>query len=151
MSERHALLLGRRARALALACITAVILLGIAGDARAKGEPHLRIIVPRAPVRTGPGFAYRELYRAERGEVMKVVERNGAYWFRVQLPDGRFGWIYGEQVLPFEVQVEGSIASRAWAAFKNAVFAPSPIPGSHVGLAFSGGAIAGEGMFMFRP
>jgi hypothetical protein len=136
-------------RCVALAAI--VLSLSCAGEALAKSDPHLRVIVPRAPVRTGPGFAYRELYRAERGEVMKVIERNGAYWFRVQLPDGRFGWIYGEQVLPFEVQVEGTTASRAWAAFKNAVFAPSPIPGSHVGLGFSGGAIAGQGMFMFRP
>jgi hypothetical protein len=117
----------------------------------ARGDAHLRVIVPRAAVRTGPAFNYRELYRAERGEVLKVVERNGAYWFRVVLPDGRFGWIYGEQVLPFEVQLEGTKASRAWAAMKRALFAPSPLPGSHAGLSFSGGAIGGEGMFMFRP
>ena len=130
-----------------------IVLVGLllSSVAFAKGSPHLRVIVPRAPVRTGPGFAYRELYRAERGEVLKVSDRNGAYWFRVSLPDGRFGWIYGEQVLPFEVEVEGSRASRAWAAFKNAVFAPSPVPGSHIGLSFSGGALGGEGMFLFRP
>jgi hypothetical protein len=112
---------------------------------------HLRIIVPRAAVRTGPGFAYRELYTAERGEVMRVVDRNAAYWFRVALPDGRLGWIYGEQALPFEIDIEGSAASRAWAKFKNAIFAPSPLPGSHLGLSFSGGVIGGEGAFMFRP
>ena len=65
--------------------------------------PHLRVIVPRAAVRTGPGFTFRELYRAQSGEVMEVVDRNGAYWFRVIIPDGRYGWIYGEQVVPFEV------------------------------------------------
>lgn len=135
---------------LTLACATLCSPLG-ESRASAKGEPHLRIIVPRASVRTGPGFNYRELYRAERGEVLKVSERNGAYWFRVALPDGRFGWIYGEQVLPFEVELEASRSSRAWAAFKNAIFAPSPIPGSHLGLSFSGGVVGGEGMFMFRP
>jgi hypothetical protein len=31
------------------------------------------------------------------------------------------------------------------------VFAPSPIPSSAVGLTFSGGALGGDGMFMFRP
>lgn len=143
--------LGRRTRALGLACLTVLVLLGASREVWAKGEPHLRVIVPRAPVRTGPGFAYRELYRADRGEVLKVVDRNGSYWFRVSLPDGRFGWIYGEQVLPFEVELSGSKASIAWQKFKNAVFAPSPIPGSHVGLSFSGGALGGEGMFMFRP
>jgi hypothetical protein len=124
---------------------------GLSSRAAARGDAHLRVIVPRATVRTGPGFSYRELYRAERGEVLRVVDRNAAYWFRVALPDGRFGWIYGEQVLPFEIEVEGSKASIAWRKFKNAVFAPSPLPGSHVGLSFSGGALGGEGMFMFRP
>jgi hypothetical protein len=119
--------------------------------AQAKGDPQLEVIVPRAPVRTGPGFAYRELYRAQHGEVFAVVDRNASYWFRIVLPDGRFGWIYGEEVLPFEVDLAGGKASRAWAAIKRTIFAPSPIPSSHVGLTFSGGALGGDGMFMFRP
>jgi hypothetical protein len=132
-----------------LALFIAPVLLS--GIAHGKSDPHLRVIVPRAPVRSGPGFTYRELYRAERGEVFAVVDRNGSYWFRVILPDGRFGWIYGEQVLPFEIEISGSRASRAWAAVKETLFAPSPIPSSSVGFTFSGGAIGGEGAFMFRP
>lgn len=128
-----------------------VALCALPSVAQAKGDPQLEVIVPRAPVRTGPGYTYRELYRAEHGEVFPVVDRNSTYWFRVILPDGRFGWIYGEQVLPFEVDVQGSRASRAWAAIKRALFAPSPIPSSHVGLTFSGGALGGDGLFMFRP
>jgi hypothetical protein len=131
--------------------LVVVALVALPSTARAKGDPQLRVIVPRAPVRTGPGFSYRELYRAEHGEVFPVVDRNATYWFRVVLPDGRFGWIYGEEVLPFEVDIEGSRASRAWAAIKRTLFAPSPIASAHVGLAFSGGAIGGEGSFMFRP
>jgi hypothetical protein len=130
------------------------LLVGVgAGASRAwgKGVPQLRVIVPRAAVRTGPGPGFRELYRAERGEVMPVVERNGTYWFRVVLPDGRFGWIYGEQVLPFEIDLEGKGASKAWARVKAALFAPSPIPSSAVGFTFSGGSLGGDGMFMFRP
>jgi hypothetical protein len=127
------------------------VLLLLTSPVSAKSVPHLRVIVPRAAVRTGPAFSYRELYRAERGEVMPVVDRNGSYWFRVTLPDGRFGWIYGEQVLPFEIDLEGPGASKAWARFKDAVFAPSPIPSAAIGLTFSGGALGGDGMFMFRP
>ncbi len=133
-----------------LLCV--VLWLGaLAAPALAKPSPHLRVIVPRAAVRTGPAANYRELYRAERGEVMEVVDRNGTYWFRVVLPDGRFGWIYGEQVLPFEVDVAGSPASKAWAKVKAALFSPSPIPSASVGFTFSGGAIGGDGSFMFRP
>jgi hypothetical protein len=133
------------------ATVVLAILLVLPAVAHAKGDAQLRVIVPRAAVRTGPGFSYRELYRAEHGEVLPVVDRNADYWFRVILPDGRFGWIYGEQVLPFEVDIEGGKASRAWAALQRTVFAPSPIPSSHVGLTFSGGVLGGDGLFIFRP
>ncbi len=126
-------------------------LLVAATVAEARSAPHLRVIVPRAAVRTGPAFSYRELYRAQSGEVMPVIDRNGTYWFRVVLPDGRFGWIYGEQVLPFEIDLDGKGASKAWARFKDAIFAPSPIPSSHVSFTFSGGSLGGDGLFMFRP
>ena len=139
-------------RAAARAGLVVCLLLAL-GWGRAEAiEVQLRVIVPRASVRTGPGANYRELYRAQSGEVLPVVERNGTYWFRVVIPDGRFGWIYGEQVTPFEVDPNaGTPASRRWARFKNALFAPSPIVGSSVGLAFSGGSIGGDGSFMFRP
>jgi hypothetical protein len=127
------------------------LLMIFSSAAWAKQAPRLRVIVPRAAVRSGPGPAYRELYRAERDEVMPVVDRNSSYWFRVVLPDGRFGWIYGEQVLPFFVDTEEKGIKRAWSAVKDAIFAPSPIPSSAIGLTFSGGALGGDGMFMFRP
>jgi hypothetical protein len=133
------------------ATVVLAILLVLPAVAHAKADAQLRVIVPRAAVRTGPGFSYRELYRADHGEVFAVVDRNADYWFRVILPDGRFGWIYGEQTLPFEVDLEGSKASRAWAAVKRTLFAPSPIPSSHVGLSFSGGVLGGDGLFLFRP
>jgi hypothetical protein len=135
-----------------LLATTLVLLLWAPATANAaSADPQLRVIVPRAPVRTGPGFSYRELYRAGSGEVLPVVDRNASYWFRVVLPDGRFGWIYGEQVVPFEVDLEGSRASRAWATVKRTLFAPSPIPSATIELAFSGGVLGGDGMFMFRP
>ncbi len=117
----------------------------------ARSSPQLRVIVPRAAVRTGPAFSYREIYRAERGEVLPVVDRNGTFWFRVLLPDGRFGWIYGEQAIPFTVDLDAQGGPSRWEKVKDAIFAPSPIPNSIVSLAFSGGALSGDGMFMFRP
>jgi hypothetical protein len=117
----------------------------------AQSSAQLKVIVPRAAVRTGPAFSYREIYRAERGEVMPVIDRNSNYWFRVITPDGRYGWIYGEQVLPFTIDLEGKNAPSGWVRFKEAVFAPSPIPSSIVSFTFSGGALAGDGMFIFRP
>jgi hypothetical protein len=140
---------GALARLLCLALLVSIV--ARPAPSFARNAPQLRVIVPRASVRTGPAFSYRELYRAERGEVLAVVDRSGTYWFRVVLPDGRFGWIYGEQVLPFDVDVEGTGASRAWGSFKQALFAPSPIPSSAIGFTFSGGALGGDGMFMFRP
>jgi hypothetical protein len=122
-----------------------------ATTAVAAPSVYLKVIVPKASVRTGPGFGYRELYRAAAGEVMEVVERNGTYWFRVTCPDGRLGWIYGEQVVPFEIEPSGTPTQRRLNKIRETLFAPSPIISSSVGLAFSGGAIGGDGSFMFRP
>ena len=128
------------------------LLLLISNAAAAKDTPELRVIVPSAAVRSGAGFAYRALYRAEQGELLKVIDRAPAsYWFRVVLPDGRFGWIYGEEVVPFDVDVKLSPSSGKWKRFREAVFSPSPIPTAHISLSFSGGALGGDGMFMFRP
>jgi Bacterial SH3 domain len=134
--------------AIAVACAVTVALGGVV---HARGVAQLRVIVPRAAVRSGAGFAYRSIYLAERGEVMPVVDRSSDYWFRVQTPDGRFGWIYGEQVLPFVVDLDAKGGPSGWQRFRDAVFAPSPIPGSIVSFTFSGGALGGDGMFMFRP
>lgn len=128
-----------------------VSLLLSATPALAAVESYLRIIVPRAAVRTGPGGSYRELYFASRGDVMRVVDRNDGYWFHVVLPDGRLGWIYGEQTNPYEVEVKESKIARGWKKFKEALFSPSPLPTAHAGFAFSGGVLGGDGFFMFRP
>ena len=135
--------------------LSGLAILSQVAHARSHGGAQLRVIVPGAKVRSGPAYTYRELYRAERGEVMKVIDRNEAtYWFRVVLPDGRFGWIYGEEALPFDVDVDHATetsARRRWRHFRDALFAPSPIPNSHVSFSFSGGALGGDGMFIFRP
>jgi hypothetical protein len=111
------------------------------------------VLTQRAKVHTGPAASYRAIYTAERGEVLEVVERGTrGYWFRVVLDDGTSGWIFGEQVTPFEVDDSPpGFFTRAWRGFRRAVLGPTPVPYSDVGLTFSAGAIGAEGLFLFRP
>jgi hypothetical protein len=132
------------AAAIALACA--------AGPAAA--EAYLRVISQRAPIHTGPGASYRELYVAERGEVFQVLERGGAdFWFRVQLEDGTTGWILGELVFPFEVVDEENpgLFRRMGRAIRRAILGPSPVPYSDIEISFSAGVLDREGAFLLRP
>jgi hypothetical protein len=139
-----------RRHAVAAAAVVA-LLLGGAGVARA--ESFVRVLTQQASVRTGPSADYRQIYTAERGEVLQVVERGTrGYWFKVELDDGSSGWIFGEQVSPFEVDDgEPGFFTRTWRGFRKAVLGPTPVPYSDVGLAFSAGVIGNEGLFLFRP
>lgn len=132
--------------------VAAGILLGLASDAAA--EAYLRVISQHAPVYSGPGTSYREVYDAERGEVLEVVERGTrGYWFKVMLDDGTTGWIFGELVFPFEVddREDRGVLSRAWRGFRRAVLGPPPIPYSDVEVSFSAGILDREGLFLLRP
>lgn len=135
---------------MALACA-----LALAGaSAPAAADAYLRVISQKAPVHTGPGASYRELYVAERGEVFQVLERGGqGFWFRVQLEDGTTGWILGELVFPFEVveEEEPGLMRRMGRAIRRAVLGPSPVPHADVEISFSAGALDGEGAFLLRP
>ncbi len=134
---------------LALALLLAVA--ALANPARAD-EAEVRVIVPRAAIRSGPGPQYREVYRAERGEVFPVIERaTVGYWLRVVLPDGTYGWVVGDQTIPFDVAPGTRPPPTRWERFRSALFAPSPLLRATVGFTFSGGAIGGDGAFMFRP
>ncbi len=129
-----------------------VAILCVAGTASA--EAYLRVISQRAPVYSGPGSTYREVYDAERGEVLEVVERGTrGYWFKVLLDDGTTGWIFGELVFPFEVVDDGErgALSRAWRGFRRAALGPPPIPYADVEVSFSAGALDREGLYLLRP
>ena len=141
------------ARPFALAA-AACALLALATAAPAAAEAYLRVISQRAPVHTGPGASYREIYVAERGEVLQVLERGGAgFWFRVELEDGTSGWILGELVFPFEVAPEERPGpfTRVGRAIRRAVLGPSPVPYSDVEISFSAGLLDREGAFLLRP
>ena len=139
-----------RPRLIALAC--ALLLAAQLGTAEA--EAYVRVISQEAPVHTGPGGNYRELYQAERGEVFQVLERGGqGFWFRVQLEDGTTGWIFGELVFPFEVVEEDRPGAlrRMGRAIRRAILGPSPVPHADVEISFSAGVLDREGAFLLRP
>ena len=132
--------------ALALSAVTLLTSLAY------SSESEVRVIVPRAAVRSGPGPQYRVVYRAERGETFAVVERaTVGYWLRIVLPDGTYGWVVGDQTIPFEVAPGARPSGNLGERIRATLFAPSPILRSTVGFTFGGGALGGDGMFIFRP
>lgn len=132
--------------------LVAAIALADPGDA--WGEPFVRVISQRAPIHTGPGARYREVYVAERGDIYQVLERGTqGFWFRVMLEDGTTGWVFGELVFPFEVveDDEPGAFARMGRAIRRAILGPSPVPLADVELSFSAGVLDLEGAFIFRP
>ncbi len=130
-----------------------VLLVGVC-IGRADADAFLRVIAQKAPVHSGPGPGYREVYIAERGQVFAVLERGTRdYWFKVELDDGTSGWILGDMVYPFEVGEPEEVGAftRMGRAIKGAILGPSPAPYANVGLSFSAGVLDGEGVFLLRP
>jgi hypothetical protein len=128
--------------------------LAVAGPARgadAEGAV-VRVIAEEAEVRTGPGFAYRSVYLAARGETLRAERRASRdYWFHVVLPDGTYGWIVGDQVLPLDVDPTAPPPPSLGQRMAEAVFSPAPLPTGDVSLSFSAGVLGGEGLILFRP
>ncbi|MEJ7603462.1 MAG: SH3 domain-containing protein [Kofleriaceae bacterium] len=120
----------------------------------AEAEAYLRVITQRAPVHTGPGPGYREVFIAERNQVFTVLERGTRdFWFKVELDDGTTGWILGDMVFPFEVgdEQQPGVFVRMGRAIRRAILGPSPVAYSDVGLSFSAGILDREGVFLLRP
>ncbi len=112
----------------------------------------VRVIAEEAEVRTGPSFTYRAVYTAPRGEVLEAVGRAPRdHWFRVVLPDGTYGWILGDQVLPLAVEAAPPAPPSFMARLGAAVFSPPPLLTGDVGLTFTAGVLGGEGLVLFRP
>jgi SH3 domain-containing protein len=121
--------------------------------ARAEDQALVRVIAEAASVRTGPGFGYRMVYRANQGEVLTVIGRaTHDHWFRVELPDGTYGWILGDEVFPLDVDTAAAHRGPSvWKRMGHAVFSPSPLMIENVTFTFSAGVLGGDGMFLFRP
>jgi hypothetical protein len=132
----------------------AVAGLGLVAEGRAEAEAYLRVISQKAPVHSGPGVSYREVFIAERGQVFQVLARGTRdYWFKVELDDGTDGWIVGDMVFPFEVGPKGEdgLFTRMGLAIKEAILGPPPVVYAKVGLSFSAGVLDREGMYLLRP
>jgi hypothetical protein len=133
------------------AALAAVVL--TAATSRADEQALVRIIAEAASVRTGPGFGYRVVYRANQGEVLTVIGRaTHDHWFRVELPDGTYGWILGDEVFPLDVDMAAAHEGPSvWRRMGHAMFSPSPLMSETVTFTFSAGVLGGDGMFLFRP
>lgn len=140
----------RRLLLLTAALLATALLPSRAG---AEDETLVRVIAEQAAVRTGPGFAFRSVYVAERGEVLPVIERaTAAHWFRVRLPDGTSGWLLGDQVFPLDIETaERQRGPSFWRRVADAVFSPSPLLESTVSVAFSAGFVSADSAFFVRP
>jgi hypothetical protein len=135
-----------------VALVAGALLFCLRGDARA--DAYLRVIAQAAPIHTGPGASYREIYRAERGEVFQVLERGTrGFWFRVELEDGTTGWIFGELVFPFDVvdDADPGFFTGIYRGIRGALLGPSPVTRSDIEISFSAGMLDREGMFLLRP
>jgi len=120
----------------------------------AHADAYLRVIAQQASVKSGPSPSYREIAVVNRNQVLQVLERGTRdYWFKVELDDGTSGWILGDLVYPFEVgdEEEPGALTRMGRAIRRAILGPSPVAYAHVGLSFSAGILANEGIFMLRP
>jgi len=120
----------------------------------AHADAYLRVIAQKASVHSGPSTGYREIAVVTRNQVFAVLERGTRdFWFKVELDDGTSGWILGGVVYPFEVgdEEEPGVFTRMGRAIRRAILGPSPVAYSDIGLSFSAGVLANEGVFMLRP
>jgi Bacterial SH3 domain len=135
---------------MAISCLVALLV----RSSEVRADAFVRVVAQNAPVYSGPGGSYREIYVAERGNIFEVLERGSReFWYRIALEDGTTGWILGELVFPFEVIDEGKpgVFTRVGRAIRSAVLGPSPVPYAHVEISFSAGILDLEGMFLLRP
>ena len=138
-------------RVLACASLLAVVLASI--EARGDDTALVRVVSEEAQIHTGPGFGFRVVYRAHMGEVLPAIGRaSHDHWFRVELPDGTYGWILGDEVFPLDVDLAAAHQGPSvWKRMGNAIFSPSPLLEENLGFTFSAGLLGGDGMFLFRP
>ena len=129
-------------------------MLALLWSTTAHADAYLRVIAQKATVHSGPSTSYREIAFVERNQVFQVLERGTRdYWFKIELDDGTSGWILGDLVYPFEVteEEEPGAFRRMGRAIRRAILGPSPVVDANVGLSFSAGILANEGVFVLRP
>ena len=130
-----------------------LLVAALGGVARAEDQALVRVVAEEADVRTGPGFGFRPIYRAKLGEVLTAIGRaTHDHWFRVELQDGTYGWVLGDEVFPLDVDTAAAHEGPSiWRRMAHAVFSPPPFTEETVSFTFSAGILGGDGMFLFRP
>ena len=143
----------RRARLLSAVAALVAAVCAAPAAARADDEALVRVVAEQAAVHTGPGFGFRVVHVAARGDVLPAIGRaSHDHWFRVELPDGTYGWILGDEVFPLDLEAsEEHRGPSVWKRMGDAVFSPPPLEEGTFNLSFSAGVLGGDGMFMFRP
>jgi len=103
-----------------------------------------RVMVESASVYSGPGSGFRRVYSAKRGDAFRVRGRaSRGFWLRIELADGRQGFVLGQAVTTYVVSEDEAPDERPlpW------LLSPSGLPLAHGELALIGGAPAHRGMF----
>lgn len=135
-----------KAQVRALACAIALALLLTRLPARAE-ELYARVIVARAPLRSGPGADFRILQLAERDDSFRVRARAPVgHWLELSLSDGTRAYVQGDAVWLFDPS-EGEIPPHA----RSRIFAPPPLMTARGELAVLLGSLGGSGLIAVRP
>ncbi len=134
---------------LSLAFVVSDAVLGTPSVARAAGDEVVlaRVMVETATVYSGPGSGYRRVYTAKRGDAFRVRGRaSRGFWLRIELADGRQGFVLGQAVTTYVVSEEEAPDERPlpW------LLSPSGLPLAHGELALIGGALGTGGLFGAR-
>jgi hypothetical protein len=111
----------------------------------ADGEVVLaRVMIDSASVYSGPGSGYRRVYTARRGDAFRVRGRaSRGFWLRIELADGRQGFVLGQAVTTYVVSEADAPDERPlpW------LLSPSGLPLAHGELALIAGALGTGGLF----
>jgi hypothetical protein len=132
--------------ALALA-IAASANVFVPSRARAQAQEQValaRVIVERTAVYSGPGAGFRRVHTAQRGDAFRIRGRaSRGYWLRIELADGRQGFVLGDAVHTYTVSEEEAPDTR----FLPWLLSPSGLPLAHGEIALIGGALGSGGLF----
>ena len=116
-------------------------------DADVAEDTYARVVVSEAELRAGPGVSHRVIYRAPRGETFLITGRETAgFWLQVAMPDGRTGYVLGDNVEPVAATEDSAAGAR-----KPGFFAPPALQDAHAGFAMMAGIYDRAGYVELRP
>jgi hypothetical protein len=109
-------------------------------------ETFARVVTDAAALRAGPGPGFRILQTARRDDTFRVQGRASAgYWLELELAGGGRAYVQGDAVWLFDAS-EHPVEHASWG-----IFAPPPLTQARGELAFSFGALSGNGFLAVRP